>query len=127
MMFGGANARAMWRAQNHRATKPSLRAVAEPGRVVHQLIYAGIQESHELDLANRFEPLRRHAHAESPDQNFRQRRVENALGAEALLQASGCAEDGLAVWRRDGRTSFRADAGRFAYAGQRKDIEDLNA
>jgi hypothetical protein len=61
--------------------------------VVHQLIDAGIQESHELDLANRFEALRRHAHAESPDQNFRQRRVENALGTEALLQASGGAED----------------------------------
>jgi hypothetical protein len=57
------------------------------------LIDAGIQESHKLDFANRFEALRRHADAESPDQSFRQRRVENALGAKALLQASGCAED----------------------------------
>ena len=128
--------------------------------MVHQLIDAGIQESHELDFADRPEPLRRHAHAESPDQSFRQRRVENALGTKALLQAGGCAEHAaidtdifaedhniriihkrpserqidrvyqrhlrhwgsrfpyagrhrrLAVWRKDGRTSFLADAGR---------------
>jgi hypothetical protein len=92
MMFGGANASAMRRSQNHRARKPPLSSVAESGRVIHQLINAGIKESHELDLANRFEPLRRHAHAESPDQSFRQRRVENTLGPETLLQASGCAE-----------------------------------
>jgi hypothetical protein len=61
--------------------------------VVHQLIDAGIKESQELDLTDRFETLRRHAHAESTDESFRQRRVENALGAEALLQASGSAEN----------------------------------
>ena len=59
-----ANARAMRRAQNHRATEPTLRSVAEPGRVVHQLIDAGIKESQELDFANRIESLRRHADAE---------------------------------------------------------------
>jgi hypothetical protein len=61
--------------------------------VVHQLIDAGIKESQELDLTDRLETLRRHAHAESTDESFRQRRVENALGAEALLQASGSAEN----------------------------------
>src|SRR5262249_59021323 len=92
-MLGGANTGAMRRSQTHWARKPPLRSVAEPGGVVHQLIDAGIKESHELDLANRFEPLRRHAHAEPADQRFRQRRVKDALGTEALLQPGGGAED----------------------------------
>src|SRR5215510_11409941 len=92
-MFGGANTGAMRRSQNHWARKPPLRSVAESGGVVHQLVDAGIKESHELDLTNRFEPLSRHAHAESADERFRQRRVENAFGTEALLQPGGGAED----------------------------------
>ena len=72
--------------------RPPLSAVAEPGRVVSQLIDARIKESHELDLADRFEALRRHAHTKSGDQRFRQWRVENTLGAEALLQTGGGTE-----------------------------------
>ena len=45
MMFGGTNACAMRRAQNHRAAEPPLGSIAEPGRVVYQLIDAGIQIS----------------------------------------------------------------------------------
>src|SRR6516165_9487641 len=93
VMFGSANTGAMRRSQNHWARKPPLRSVAEPGGVVHQLIDAWIKESHELDLADRFEPLSRHAHAESADQRFRQWRVENAFRTKALLQPGGGAEN----------------------------------
>ena len=92
VMLGGTNAGAMRRAQNHRAAQPPLRSVAEPGRVVHQLIDAGIEESHKLDLADGLKPLRRHADAQPADQRFRQRSVENALDTEALLQAGGRTE-----------------------------------
>ena len=70
MMFGRPNAGAMGRAQNHRAAQPSLRPVAQPGGVIHQLIDAGIQESHELDFADRAQALRRHPDAEAADQQI---------------------------------------------------------
>ena len=71
VMLGGTNAGAMRRAQNHRTAEPPLRSVAEPGCVVHQLIDAGIEESHELDLADGLKPLRRHTDAKPADQSFR--------------------------------------------------------
>ena len=85
MVFRGANAGAMRGAQHHRTAEPALRSIPQPRRMVHELIDARIEEPHELDLADRFQPLRRHADAESADQRFRQRRVKNALAAKALL------------------------------------------
>ena len=61
--------------------------------MVHQLIQAGINKPHKLDLADGLQPLRRHAHAEPADQEFSKRRIEDALGSKALLQARGRAED----------------------------------
>ena len=81
------------RAQHHRAAEPPLRAVAQPRGVVHQLIDAGIEESHELDLADRLQALRRHADAQSADQQFGKRRIDHALRSETLLQSDGGAED----------------------------------
>ena len=83
----------MRRAQNHRAGEPSLGAVAQSRGVVHQLIDAGIDKAHKLDLADGLQPLRRHADAQPADQEFGKRRIEHALGSEALLQARGRAED----------------------------------
>src|SRR5262250_797014 len=61
--------------------------------MIHELIDAGIKEPHELDFAHGPEPLRRHADAEPADQEFGERRVDHPLGAEALLQSYGGAED----------------------------------
>ena len=61
--------------------------------MVHQLIDAGINESHELDLADRLQPLCRHADAESADKEFGKRRIEHAFRSETLLQSDGGAED----------------------------------
>src|SRR6266851_1638700 len=71
VMFGSANAAAMRGTQNHRTAEPPLCAVAQPRGMVHQLIDAGINKSHELDLADRFQALCRHADAESADKEFR--------------------------------------------------------
>src|SRR5512139_682827 len=92
-MLGGANAAAVGRAQNHRTAEPSLRAIAQPGRMVHQLIDAGIDESHKLDLADRPEALRSHTDAQATDQQFGERRIDHALRSETLLQADGGTED----------------------------------
>ena len=56
--------------RHHRAAEPPLRAVAESRGVIHQLIDAGIEEPHELDLADRSEALSRHADAQAADQQF---------------------------------------------------------
>src|SRR5258706_1587687 len=85
-MLGGADAGAMRRTQNHRTAQPSLRSPAKPGGMVHQLVDARVQETHELDFADRLEPLRRHADADAADQELRQRHVDHALGPEAPLQ-----------------------------------------
>ena len=61
--------------------------------MVHQLIDAWINKSHELDLADRPQPLCRHADAESADKKFGKRRIEHAFRSETLLQSDGCAED----------------------------------
>jgi hypothetical protein len=61
--------------------------------MVHQLIDAWIEEAHELNFANRLESLRRHADAQSADQQLGERRIDHALGTEPLLQAHGGAED----------------------------------
>src|ERR1700686_722929 len=61
--------------------------------MVHQLIDAGINESHELDLADRLQPLRGHADAESADEEFGKRRIEHAFRSETLLQSDRRAED----------------------------------
>ena len=93
MMLGRADAGAVRRAQHHRTGEPSLGAVTQSGGVVHQLVDAGIDKAHELDLADGLQPLRRHADAEAADQEFGKRRIEHALRSEALLQAGGRAED----------------------------------
>ena len=61
--------------------------------MIHQLIDAGIDEPHELNLADGLEALRRHAHAQPADQQLRERGVDYALGAESLLKPGGGAED----------------------------------
>ena len=93
MMLGRADAAAVGRAQDHGAAQPPLGSVAQPRRVIHQLIDAGIDEAHELNLADGLEALRRHADAQPADQQLRKRGVDHALGAESLLQPDGGAED----------------------------------
>ena len=61
--------------------------------MVHELIDAGIDETHELDFAHGLEPLRRHADAKAADQELGERRVDHPLGAEPLLQSHGGAEN----------------------------------
>ena len=93
MMLGRANAGPVRRAQHHRTGEPSLRAVAQSGCMVHQLIDAGIDETHELDLADGLQALRRHADAQPADQQLGKRRIEHALRSEALLQPGGGAKN----------------------------------
>src|SRR3977135_2689601 len=93
VICGSANAAPVRCTQNHRTTEPPLCAVAQPRGMVHQLIDAGINKSHELDLADRLQPLRGHADAESADKEFGKRRIEYALRSETLLQSDGGAED----------------------------------
>ena len=73
-------------------SRPCVRLRRRRG-VVHQLIDAGIEEPHELDLAHRSEALRRHADAQSADQQFGQGRVHHSLGPKTLLQAGCCAKN----------------------------------
>ena len=93
VMFGRTDAAAVRSAQHHGASQPPLGAVAQPRGMVHQLIDAGIKKAHELDFADRLEPLRRHADAEPADQELGERRVDHPFRAEALLQTDGGAED----------------------------------
>src|SRR5882757_8761509 len=93
VMFGSANAAPVRGTQNHRTAEPPLCAVAQPRGMVHQLIDAGINESHELDLADWLQPLRGHADAESADEKFGKRRIEHAFRSETLLQSDRRAED----------------------------------
>ena len=60
--------------------------------MIHQLIDARVDKAHELNFADGLEPLRGHADAQSADQEFGERRVDHALGTEALLQAGSGAE-----------------------------------
>ena len=92
-MLGRADAAAVRGAQHHGTGQPPLRSVAQPRGVIHQLIDAGVNKAHELDFAHGPQPLRRHADAKSADQQLRKRRVDHPLGAEALLQPGGGAED----------------------------------
>jgi hypothetical protein len=59
---------AVGRAQDHRAAKPPLRSIAQPGSVIHQLIDAWIEKAHELNFTDRLEALRRHANTQTADQ-----------------------------------------------------------
>jgi hypothetical protein len=45
--------------------------MAQPRGVVHQLIKAGVNKTHELDFTHGLEALRRHADAQSADQELR--------------------------------------------------------
>src|SRR5262249_44438891 len=49
-------------------------------------------ESHELNLADGLESLRRHADAQAADQKLGERRVDDPLRPEALLQPGGRTE-----------------------------------
>src|SRR5262245_65166483 len=100
-MLGGANAAAVRRAQDHRTAESSLRSIAQPGSMVHQLIDAGIDESHKLDFADRLEALRSHTDAQATDQQLGERRIDHALRSEPLLQSDSRAEDKI------GRASCR--------------------
>src|SRR5262249_28222175 len=71
---------------------PSLGAVAKARSVIHELIDAGIKKSHELNLADRPQPLHRHADTQAADEKLGERRVDDALGPESLLQTHGGAE-----------------------------------
>src|SRR3974377_1006477 len=86
-MLGSANAGPVWGAKTQRRGAPSRGAGAQARGVVHQLVEAGIEEPHELDLADRPKALGGHADAQTADQQFGKRRVDDAPGAEALLQA----------------------------------------
>ncbi len=92
MVFRGVDAAAHRGAQHHRAAQPATGAVAQAGGVVDQVIKGGIHKAGKLDFAHRAQALRGHADGHAGDLGFRQRRIQHALFAKALLQAEGGAE-----------------------------------
>ena len=87
VVLGRMDAAAHRRAQHERAREPAAGAVAQARGVIQQLVDRGIDEAHELDLGDGPQALRREPDAHAGDQRFRERRVDDALGAEALEQA----------------------------------------
>jgi hypothetical protein len=92
VMLGRADAAAPGHAQHHRAGEAAAGAGAQARGVADEVVDHRVHEAVELRFGHGLHALRRHADAEAGDRGFVQRRVEHALGAEALLQAGRGAE-----------------------------------
>ena len=68
VVLGRMDAAAHRRAQHHRAGEPAARAVAQPRRMVDELVDRRIDEAQELDLGDRPQALRGQADRQAGDQ-----------------------------------------------------------
>src|SRR5207248_6049855 len=62
-------------------------------KLVHDLIESRKDEIAELDLGNGPQPVHRHADGGADDPGLRERRVDDAIGAELLDQSDRSAKD----------------------------------
>ena len=67
------DAPAAGRADHQRTSEVAVRAVAEPGRLGHDLIERGVDEVGELDLGDREQAVQGHADRDADDAGFGQR------------------------------------------------------
>ena len=88
-----ADAAAIGHAHDHLAVKAALRALAIARRVVLDLVEALEGEAGELDLADRLEPVDRHAHRGADDARLREGTVDDAGASEDAMEVLGDAED----------------------------------
>src|SRR5580765_7621889 len=93
MMLEGADAAAVRHADDHRDVKAALRAHPVARAMVLDLVEALEREARELDLADRLETVERHPDRGADDRRFRERAVDDALGAVRPLQIVGHPED----------------------------------
>ena len=91
-MLGRVNAAAIGRAQHHRAGQAPARARSEARGVVGELIDRRIDEAGELNLGDGAKALRRKTGRDPGNADLRERRIEDALRAEAREQPVGGAK-----------------------------------
>src|SRR5690348_13963926 len=72
-------------------------AVADAGKLAHDLVVSRIHVIRELDLRDRAQPVHRHADGSRHDTAFRDGRIEHAMLAETLLQAFRATENSTEV------------------------------
>src|SRR5690242_3597871 len=92
VMLRRADAAAPWRAEHGRAAHASARARAKARRVTRDVLHHRIDEAFELRFGDRLHALRREADGEPRDRRLVERRIDDALGAELLLEADRRAE-----------------------------------
>ncbi len=80
-------------AEDDRAGVATVRAVADLGGLVHDLVVGGMDVVGELDLGHRSHAVQGGADGHASDAELGQGRVDDALLAEAPLEAVGGAED----------------------------------
>ena len=88
----GAHPAAERRADDHRHRVAALGAVAVAGELALDLVERLAAEAEELQFGHRHQPAAGQADRRADDRRLGQRGVDDALGAEALLQAVGGAE-----------------------------------
>ena len=84
-------------ADGERCGEVAGRAMAQPGRLRHDLVVGRVHVVGELDLHARPQAVGRHADRDADDAGLADRRVEAAVRAEALLQPVGAAEHATEV------------------------------
>src|SRR5713101_4554207 len=98
--FGGVRV-TLGRAYPRTVGKPDHASRGEPAAcpvshscdVVEDLVVRGGNEAVKLKFRDRYQTPRGESHIDSGDARLRQRRVEDAVGAEFILQAAGHLED----------------------------------
>jgi hypothetical protein len=81
------------RADDHRHAVRALRAEAVARDLALDLMERLRAEAEELQLGDRYQPAARQPDRRADDHRLGQRHVDHAIGAEALLQPLGRAED----------------------------------
>jgi hypothetical protein len=87
MLLDGANATAIRGAHHERAGVPSAGTASVAGGVTPQLMKSLVDEAQKLDLTHRLETVQGHADRRSDDTGLCQRGVDDAIGAELLVEA----------------------------------------
>ena len=95
--LAAVDAAAAGHADRHRGGEVAGRAVAQARRLGHDLVGRRIEVVGELDLDDRAQAVRAHAHRGTDDAAFGDRRIEHARLAVLLLQAFGAAEHAAEV------------------------------
>ena len=93
VQLGGAHVAAPRRTNDHRHGVGALRAVGVARDLTLDLVEGLAAEAQELQLGDRDHPAAGEADGRSDDDRLGQRHIDHALGAEALLQTLGGAED----------------------------------